>query len=279
VTGAGGFERNPRDKYEMPVVFGPTEIPDLTTWTQVDMVSVSFVTTSAAARPLVPAVLDVPDRPVVTVSRMTYTGVDYLGGRGYNEVTVGIAATLRQSEATLRGSFMPVVWVDDFRPIIIGREYMGYAKLGAQFGLVRSGDDSRSYDLHEYSTPLLQGEVTDAVPLEGDELETARAAAAVTVFGWKHIAGPQGTVDADYLTSTPLKFVWKRVMRGRGRISFETPDWAAAPHSARILRALASLPVEGACRGLIAVGSGSLNRMEVSRLDGLPAHRPVGADS
>ena len=47
----------------------------------------------AAARPLVPAALEIPDRPVVTVSRMSYAGVDYLAGRGYNEVTVGITAT------------------------------------------------------------------------------------------------------------------------------------------------------------------------------------------
>jgi Acetoacetate decarboxylase (ADC) len=237
-------------------------------WKRVTMVAVSFVTTFDAARPLVPAVLAVPERPVVTVSRMSYAGVDYLAGRGYNEVTVGITAALELDGGPRRGSFMPVVWVDEVRPIIIGREYMGYAKLGAQFGSVISDQGSRSYELHEYGTRLLRGEVSGAVAMEGDELRAARrAASAVTVFAWKHIAGPQGTVDADYLTSTQLQFDWTSVLRGRGHISFETPDWSAAPHSARIVEAFRALPVVELRRGLVAVGSGSLDRAAVTRLD------------
>jgi hypothetical protein len=253
----------------MPVVFGPTEIPEVSVWNRVTMVSASFVTTYDAARPLVPAALEIPDRPVVTVSRMSYAGVDYLAGRGYNEVTVGVTAARElDGGGRQRGSFMPVVWVDEFRPIIIGREYMGYAKLGAQFGPVTSGQDSRSYELHEYGTRLLRGELSGTVALEGDELRAARrAASAVTVFGWKHIAGPQGTVDADYLTSTRLHFDWTSVLRGRGEIVFDAPDWSSAPHSARIVRALGALPVVELRRGLVAVGSGSLDRTAVTRHD------------
>jgi hypothetical protein len=270
-----GFSRDPRQKYEMPVVFGPTEIPDVSVWNHVTMVSVSFVTTFGAARPLVPPGLDLPERPVVTVSRMSYEGVDYLAGRGYNEVTVGVTAAHELDGARQRGSFLPVVWVDEFRPLIIGREYMGYAKLGAQFGPVISDQGSRSYELHEYGTRLLRGEVSSVVALEGDELRAARrAAAAVTVFGWKHIAGPQGTVDADYLTSTPLRFEWTSVLQGRGEVSFEAPDWPAAPHSARIVRALGALPVVEMRRALVAVGSGSLDRTAVTRLDARPADGP-----
>src|SRR5579875_1267916 len=51
------------------------------------------------------------------------------------------------------------------------------------------------------------------------------------------------------------------------RISFEAPDWASAPHSARIVRMLAALPVLELRRGLVAVGSGSLDRAAVTRLD------------
>ena len=274
-----GFSRDPLAKYEMPVVFGPTEIPEVSVWNRVTMVSVSFVTTFDAARPLVPAALEIPDRPVVTVSRMSYAGVDYLAGRGYNEVTVGITATHELDGGRQRGSFMPVVWVDEFRPLIIGREYMGYAKLGAEFGPVISDHGSRSYELHEYSTRLLRGEVSGLVALEGDELRAARrAAAAVTVFGWKHIAGPQATVDADYLTCTPLQFEWTSVLQGRGQVSFEAPDWSAAPHSARIVRALGALPVVEVRRALVAVGSGSLDRTAVTRLDARSADGPEGPE-
>jgi hypothetical protein len=265
-----GFARDPSAKYEMPIVFGPTEIPDLSRWGEVDMVSTSFVTTFDAARSLVPAALDVPERPVVTVSRMSYRDVDYLAGRGYNEVTVGITVSHSHEGVQQRGSFMPVVWVDDFRPIIIGREFIGYAKLGADFSDVTDVDGashaSRGYEISEYGTRLVRGDLSGLMALEGDDLQAVQQAASiVTVFGWKHIAGPQNTVDADYLTRTPLQFEWSSVLRGEGAVTFDAPDWKAAPHSSRVLQALRELPVVRQRPALVATGTGSLDRTAVVR--------------
>ncbi|MCW2622542.1 MAG: hypothetical protein JWL64_2144, partial [Frankiales bacterium] len=167
-------------RFEMPVAFGPTDIPDVSHWGRVEMASTSFTTTAEAVRPLVPGVLDLPDRPVVSVSRMTYDDVDYLAGRGYNEVTVGITCT---HPTAGRGSFSPVVWVDEVRPILIGREFMGYAKLGADLPPVTRGSDSLSWTSTEYGAPLMAGRLTGLAPLEGDDLEAVRrAGAAVSIF-------------------------------------------------------------------------------------------------
>src|SRR5258708_6001109 len=81
-----------RPRYEMPTVFGPSLIPSLSVWGQVEMVSLSFVSDRSAVAALVPPGIDiVTERPAVTVSRMTYRDVDYLAGGGYNEVTVGVS--------------------------------------------------------------------------------------------------------------------------------------------------------------------------------------------
>jgi hypothetical protein len=263
-----GFESDPTAKYDMPTVFGPTEMPDVSKWGHVEMLSTSFVTTLEAVRPFVPSVFDVPSEPIVTVSRMTYADVDYLGGRGYNEVTVGIATSYPFGDASQRGSFMPVVWVDDSRAIIVGREYMGYAKLGAELAPVeRTVGSGRSYHVMEYGTPLLRGEITDMVELTGDAFAAVRRASDdVSVFAWKHIAGPGGTVDADYPTSVKLHFDWTEAFRGAGSSTFFAPAWQDAPHSARVLAALHALPVVRHRPALFATGTGSIDRTAVARL-------------
>jgi hypothetical protein len=260
------FHLDRRAKYEMPVVFGPTEIPDVSQWGRVEMVSTSFVSTFDAVRPLVPGLLQIPEQPVVTISRMTYTDVDYLAGRGYQEVTVGVSAADTQGE-TMRGSFMLVVWVDEYRALIIGREYIGYAKLMAEFNPVRVANGTWSYDISEYSTPLLRGHASGMTRLAGYDLTGAqRAASDVTVFNWKHIAGPDGTVDADYMTSTRLNFEWSEVMRGEGSVSLEDVDWRSAPHSARIVQRLRELPVVRLRPSIVASGCGTIDRNTLRRV-------------
>jgi hypothetical protein len=255
-------------KYEMPVAFGPTEIPDVSHWGRVEMVSTSFVTTFEAARPLVPAMLEIPEQPVVTFSRMTYTDVDYLAGRGYNEVTVGITAAYTKAGARQRGSFMLVVWVDEFRPLIIGREYIGYAKLMAEFSPVEVANGTLSYEIGEYSTQLLRGHAAGMTALAGDDLTGAqRAASDVTVFNWKYIAGPDGMIDADYVTSMQLRFEWSEVMRGEGCVSLQDVEWRAAPHSARIVQRLRELPVVRLRPAIVARGRGTIDRNTVTRLN------------
>jgi hypothetical protein len=265
---SAGFARRPDSKYEMPTVFGPTEIPDLSSWGRVHMVSISFVTEHESVRGLVPAAFAVPELPVVTVSRMTYEYVDYLGGRGYNEVTVGIGVTHGDADDAVRGSWMPIVWVDDFRPIVIGREYMGYAKFGAEFEPITVQGDQRHFAIHEYGTRLLQGSVSALTALDGDDLARVQHGARnMVAFGWKHIAGPDGKVDADYPTMIPLRFEWDTVARGEASIEFNTPTWKEAPHSSRILGRLAGLPVLRRRPGFVASGHGSIDRRGVRRLD------------
>jgi Acetoacetate decarboxylase (ADC) len=263
-----GFESDPAYKYDMPMMFGSTEIPDVSRWGRVEMVSTSFVTTFEAVRPFVPAVFEVPAKPIVTVSRMTYGDVDYLGGRGYHELTVGISALYSHDGRSRRGSFMPVVWVDDVRAIIIGREYMGYPKLGAELPPVaRTSEGGWSYRVSEYGTSLVNCDVSDPVELTTEELDGLnRSSGDVTVFAWKHIAGPGGAVDVDYPTRITLCFEWAQAFRGEGGCTFSSPEWRDAPHSCRILGALAELPVLRRRPALVAEGTGSIDRNAVVRL-------------
>lgn len=240
------------------------------------MVSISFTTTHSAASALVPSGLDViGDEPIVTISRMSYADTDYLAGGGYNEVTVGISAQGLDGGRAVIGNFMPVVWVDQSVPLIIGREYLGYAKVQADIAPVAHEEGNLEFDLTERGATLLSGSVRGLTPLAPDRLAgVRRAAAEVTVLGWKYIPGFDGP-DADYPTRIALSFDWTVAHTGAGSISFGSPTWEQAPVGSRIIAALAALPVVGYRRALVASGSGSIDRSAAGRLDatrvGVPA--------
>jgi Acetoacetate decarboxylase (ADC) len=255
-------------RYEMPTVFGPSLIPDHSTWGGVEMVSVSFATSRAAATALVPDGVDVVgEEPVVTVSRMTYTNVDYLAGGGYNEVTVGVAASVADEGGPVRGSFMPVVWVDEPIPIQIGREFLGYAKVPGELPPAVSNPDGYEFELRERDTLLLRGRASELQPLTGERLDRLQhGAAKMTALGWKYIPSMSGPADADYPTRIPLSFEWDSVSTGSGSLEFTSPAWAAAPVSARIVAALGALPVLAPPRATVATGRGSIDRTAARRL-------------
>jgi hypothetical protein len=252
----------------MPTVFGPTLIPDRSVWGSVAMVSVSFVTDRSAAEALLPHGVEIAgSRPVVTVSRMTYQDVDYLAGGGYNEVTVGIGAGVDTEDGVVRGSFMPVVWVDEQIPIQIGREFLGYAKVPGELPAVARDTGRASFELRERDTLLLAGQVSDLRPVSPERLAAVRAAASdVTVLGWKYIPSLSGAPDADYPTRISLQFAWDDVSVGAGELTFGAPTWAQAPVSSRIVATLARLPMLEAGRATVAVGRGEIDRTAARRL-------------
>ncbi|HVW45329.1 MAG TPA: acetoacetate decarboxylase family protein [Amycolatopsis sp.] len=255
-------------RYEMPTVFGPSLIPVRSVWGRVEMVSISFTTTYDAARRLVPPGIDVVgEEPVVTFSRMSYSDVDYLAGGGYNEITVGIAASVAAEDGTVTGNFMPVVWVDEPVPIQIGRESLGYAKVHGELPEVGKTLERMEFALYERGTRLLRGSVSNLTALPPDRLTAIRRAGTdITVLGWKYVPGLDGVPDADYPTRIPLRFDWDDASTGEGSLTFDAPSWEAAPVGARMIEALRELPVVKTRRALVANGSGSIDRSAASRL-------------
>lgn len=268
------FRPQPGVKYDMPPVFGPSPFPDRSTFDSVTMVSTSFVTTLAAASVLVPHHFRLPNEPVVTISRMTYDGVDYLGGRGYHELTVGISAIGDDAGHDVVAPYMPVVWISDSAALIAGREHLGYAKLGAALPPVVAGDGWRSFEVAEYGTRLLRGRVDELVPLASERLERVRrASTTTTVLGWKYVAGLHGRPDADYPTAIRMSFDWSAGWGGVGGVTFDAPTPVEAPFSSRIVSALAALPVVRPRPVLVAEGRGRIDRLATTRLTSAGAGR------
>jgi hypothetical protein len=258
---------DPTKRYDMPVVFGSSPTPDVTTMTRVQSVSVPFVTDPVAMAELLPPFFEPAELPVVSVVHTMNRGVDYMGGRGYNIVRVGFAVVFRGEIDTLVAPYAPVMWESDAAPIILGRERGGYAKIFGRVPDLQERERGCRFACYEYDARLLTAEVEDWTPLLGDALAGVRQRASEAVtLGWKYIPGIEDTPDADYPIRQVANYDYARAWTGWGTVSFDTPDATEAPYSAHILAALRQLPVVRYEPATMVQGSMKLPRNDIHRL-------------
>lgn len=259
-------------RFDMPAVFGPSLMPDQSRIAQAEAISISFETTRDAAARLLPRHFSLADDATVTVSRMDYQGLEYLGGRGYREVVISVAAVHESPQGRLHAGFAPVMWVSEVGALIGGREFMGFAKLPGEMAPIEHSPDGRAFQCAEYGHALIEGRVRDMVPLSDQALARVRQrSACVETFGWKLIAGAAGTPDLDYPLVNVMRWDYRQAWSGVGEVVFHRPAAADAPLSSRVVAALASLPVQAYRRAFVGVGGAVIDRAATRRLEPVAA--------
>jgi acetoacetate decarboxylase len=257
----------PHTRYDMPVLFGPSPMPDKTQVPRAEAIVIPFETTREAAARLVPRHFQVADRPIISVSRIDYHAVDYLGGRSYREVVISVAASFDEAGRRIDAAYAPVLWVSEVAALIGGREYMGLAKLPAEMDEVTVQRDKRRFGCTEYGASLISGEVRGMTALDGDKLERVRQGASdVRTFGWKYIPSADGLPDADYPLLNSMRWDYERAWSGDGHVTFHDPDKQAAPLSSRVLAVLRELPILGWRRAFVGEGRATIDRTATRRL-------------
>ncbi|WP_347270682.1 acetoacetate decarboxylase family protein [Rhizorhabdus histidinilytica] len=252
-------------RFDMPALFGPSLIPDRTIVPFAEVVSISFETTTQAAARLMPRFFTPADPPIVTISRIDYREVDYLGGRGYGEIVVTVGA-LHPADPRPAG-FAPVMWVTEPAALIAGREYMGFAKLPATMDAIDHSSDGRGFAAREYEAGLIEGRVTGLRPLSTEALDKInRTASEVRTYGWKLIPGDGPEPDVDHPLVNVMRWHYDRAWSGDGELSFYRPSPAEAPMSARVVAALADLPIVAQRRAFVAEGRAEIDRSATRRL-------------
>jgi acetoacetate decarboxylase len=255
-------------RYDMPAVFGPSLLNDREQVPDFQAVVISFETTPEAAARFLAPYFRLGDRAVISFSRMAYRGVSYLGGRGYEELVVSVDAVYDGPGGRIAAPYMPVLWVSDPAAIAAGREYMGYAKIFGELPAIETGETTtRHFRCLEFGTLLLSASATGLQPITGAALERVRAAAATSrALGWKYIAGPEGTVDADYPTFILNRFNYHAAYSGDAALELFRPNIQQAPASARILAAFADLPILKMRRAFVGHGDCIIDRAATRRL-------------
>jgi hypothetical protein len=254
-------------RYDMPVVFGPSEIGAQASYGEIRSIAHSFLTEPSALEPLIPYHFKLAQPARVTVVGRMHFDVNWLAGRPYQSVRVSANVEARDGDRVINGPYGLVVWESDAHAVIAGREYLGISKIVGEIPAHESGPDLAAFECYEYGTRLLRVEVSQITPAGDDAVaELNRGGEGITLC-WKFIPGPGGTVDADY----PVKMVSRpnatAAWTGVSSIAFDQPTWEQCPISARIIKTLAALPVVEVLPATMTVSKGSrLDRAASARL-------------
>ena len=254
-------------RFDMPALFGPSVVPDRSVVPFAEVVSISFETTVEAAGRLMPRFFKPAGPPVVTVTRIDYHDVDYLGGRGYREIVVSVGAL--HGDNRRPAGFAPVMWVTEPGALISGREFMGFAKLPATMEAIEREADGCRFRACEYDAILMEGRVSGLHPLSEESLTRVnQSAEEVRTFGWKLIPGDGEAPDVDHPMMNVMRWNYSRAWSGDGDIRFHRPDARAAPLSAHVVDSLADVPVVASRRAFVAEGRAEIDRTATRRLHG-----------
>lgn len=254
------------------LLYGPRALPDVTEverqWTTV----VSFVTDRDAVRWMVPDHFEIPDRPTVSFMHQQLHHVDYMRGRGYNLLNVAVAARYSSADGPVDAPFPIVIWENDTMPIIAGRELHGNPKIFGDVSDLSIGPDDRRFEVREYGTVLVRGEVTSLRPVDADRLTKINAGSAQSlIFGWKLIPDATGNAELDYPTLIRGGSSFDRAWRGVGALHVERPDADSSPYSSEVVAALAELPRLEMKSAFVGEGTATLYRNRTVRL--FPPHK------
>jgi len=255
-------------RYDMPVVFGPSQLGGRATYASRRAITYSFRTDPAALEPLIPYHFSLAEPATVMIHSSMLIGVDWLANRSYHTARVSAQVEARHEGEILRGPYHLVDWESEPRAVIAGREYLGIAKIVGEIPEHERRGDTAAFECYEYGTRLLRVDVSNLQPVTEEELDRRNGGGDTITFGWKYIPGPGGTVDADY----PIKMVSRgrtdAMWTGDGSAVFDQPAWQQCPASARIMPTLASLPVLESLPATVAVAAGGiLDRAASARLD------------
>lgn len=239
------MERKDASRYDMPVVFGPSLLPEVSTGHRAWSAHVRYLTTRDAAAELVGPWFEPADQPVVTVTGRTFIGLDWLHGRNYSLVAVSVDAVFTRGPEPIFAPFVAVIWESDTNPIVSGRELMGAPKLFAEIPEIPVGSGrDYSFGCAEYGSQLLQADLAGMIARGAADVAELNATSAESKsFFWKYIPGLRGAPDADYPTLLRQTAVFEAAWQGTGQVKFRSLTAAQAPFGARIMDRLAQLPV------------------------------------
>lgn len=209
--------------------------------------SVTFVTDAEKLAKLLPPGFEPDEIPAITVNYAMCRGIDYLAGGGYNLIDVDAAVRFNGKRDQVRGSYGLVIWMNEFHPILLGREVLGAAKLYADVpDISMHPDGSFSFYGSERGAYLVEGKVWDLIEQTPEEIAAKEKAGEGTCWlGYKYIPSLNelSEPDVSYATWLPTATTIKQAWKGKGRVNFNDIPWEKAPVGGLVSSMLNELPV------------------------------------
>jgi acetoacetate decarboxylase len=252
--------------YRMPLIIGP--IGDLTkdkppqiTYTEVDLLVMQYQTDFDAIQALLPDCYRPDKEPTVTILFSYNNGLDFMAGGGYVMAAVEVAARFDGERDHIAGDYMLVVFENDTRPIIGGREELGAPKIYADISPIKTVSDGHLRCEASIWGHLLFG--FDLAPLEKQNpivrLAASKMVNARPSLAYKYIPTLDGPPDANYPTTWKMEAKIEQLWMGNsGEVYFGAGGPKDIGEYKPIMDALKTLPVRKITHTLRLRGSGVL---------------------
>lgn len=227
---------------------GPRQIPSGGGQHGVTTVSASFLTQREQLDELLPEGMEVAGEPVLTVACTVLDRLDWLGGHGYNLITVGFRAAFHGTRDRAVGTFLPVVWENMCEPILAGRELLGWSKIFAEIPMPELSEQGATASASWKGFRFLDLEVTNLKPVRPETLPAPPPSDGTLHFKYVPRTGAPGEADAAYVTlcapSPDQPMALKELRTGDAKVQFHAAArWDQLPTMAHIVGALADLEV------------------------------------
>ena len=267
-----GVRFDPKARYRMPVLFGPTVGPRQGPHGQrydgqdapFEVMGARFLSTAEALEPLLPQGFALDGDPVVTVEHTILQDLQWLAGRSYSMLGVKLPVVFTGADELLRGPLLTVLWENRPEPILSGREELGFNKLYAdlpapeQVGTTRSC--RASWDGHGFFRMRLHG-LAPAKPPKAPASDGTLHYAYMPPMGQD---GPHQSRTRVMLSpsppATPSRIV--QYQAGEAELEFTRSTFDQVPTMFHIINALSDLPVVEMLGGFTLSGRGKSDLAE-----------------
>lgn len=261
------FRLQDESTYLMPVHFGGSDpaSPDFAVCIR-DLVTLNYACTTDKD----PLANYVPEgfellRPEVVFSFTQMRGCDWLAGGHYNTVAADVPVRFIGKRDRLDGTYNLVTWENLTAPIIGGREENGVPKIYADITDLHTNPaaylgapdyfTNASYD----GNTFVRMEMSNAKPIEGEQLASLKAAPDRNLFGWRYIpkvsgSGAELSQPILYPQGGEVKSAWT----GSGTVTWIKQRPEQNPSQFHIINALAELPIIERAPVLMTKGIGFL---------------------
>lgn len=184
-------------------------------------------------------------RPELAISYCQLLEVEFMAGSAYNLVQVSVPVRFNGKRDPLEGNFPLVIWENNPRPILGGREESGQPKIFADIEDLHIFGQEYSTNVSFERNTFLRLETTEPQSLDDATLELAKAASAsYYMIGWRYIPkvgmpGAELSQPVLYPQGMTVTGAWA----GKGTVQWTELSFEQNPSQYKIIRGLARLPV------------------------------------
>lgn len=196
--------------------------------------------------------------------------MDFLGGRGYNQLGIDFSVIFTGKRDRLTGNFASVLWANDAVPILLAREQTGLPLLYADLPDARQANASWTFQCAAYGNQILAAVIEELKPMPGDALAKLEGDFNRRPWiGWKYIPSVEGLAsDVSYPTQVFLEHHLAKGWSGAGSLELRNLPPPGIPGvSSLVLDQLRKLPIIEYTSGGVLEGSMDMLPLQTRKLE------------